>query len=247
VDLATQRRDWEDLSRLDPLWAVLSEPSKRFGGWSPEEFLESGERDVESFLKVCGRHGLPRSHRRALDFGCGAGRLTRALSYRFESCVGVDIAQHMIDVARDLNRDRPGCEFLLNADADLARFEDASFDFVVSHIVLQHVPGRDAILRYIDDFVRVLRPGGALVFQLPSSVPVWARLHLSRRLYLILRRLGVSADTLYTRLRLQPMHMSFLASDVVSRRLEDGGAQVIELVTASEPNGLVSAGYYATR
>ena len=247
MDLATQRRDWEDLSRLDPLWAVLSEPSKRFGGWSPDEFLASGERDVAHFLEVCGRSGLPRSRSRALDFGCGAGRLTRALSYRFESCVGVDIAEPMIEVARDLNRDRPGCEFLVNDNDDLARFEDATFDFVVSHIVLQHVPGRDAILRYIDELVRVLRPGGALVFQLPSSVPVWSRLHLSRRLYLALRRTGLSAETLYTRLRLQPMHMSFLPSEVVSRRLMAGGARVFELVEEGEPNGVVSAGYYATR
>jgi SAM-dependent methyltransferase len=246
VDLATQRRDWEDLSRLDPLWAVLSEPSKRFGGWSPDEFLASGERDVAQFLEVCGRHGLPRTRSRALDFGCGAGRLTRALSHRFESCVGVDIAEPMVEVARDLNRDRPGCEFLVNDD-DLARFEDATFDFVVSHIVLQHVPGRDAILRYIDELVRVLRPGGVLVFQLPSSVPVWSRLHLSRRVYLVLRRIGLSAETLYTRLRLQPMHMSFLASEVVSRRLMDGGARVFELVEEREPNGVVSVGYYVTR
>jgi SAM-dependent methyltransferase len=247
VDLASQRRDWEDLSRLDPLWAVLSEPSKRFGGWSPEEFLASGERDVAHFLEVCGRHDLPRTHGRALDFGCGAGRLTRALSYRFESCVGVDIAEPMVDVARELNRDRPDCEFVVNADDDLARFEDATFDFVVSHIVLQHVPGRDAILRYIGELARVLRPGGALVFQLPSAVPVWSRLHLSKRLYRALRRVGVSPDTLYTRLRLQPMHMSFLPCDVVSGRLVAAGARVFELVTERGPSGVVSAGYYATR
>jgi ubiquinone/menaquinone biosynthesis C-methylase UbiE len=247
VDLATQRRDWEDFSRIDPLWAVLSDPSKRFGGWSHDEFFALGERDVAHFLEVCGRHGLPRGHSRALDFGCGAGRLTRALSSRFESCVGVDIAAPMIEAARDLNRDRPGCEFLVNDSDDLACFGDETFDFVVSHIVLQHVPGRSSILRYIGELARVLRPGGALVFQLPRSVPALYRLHVARRLYLALRRLGLSTETLYKRLHLQPMHMSALSIEVVSRRLEDRGARVIELVTEREPNGVVSVGYYATR
>jgi ubiquinone/menaquinone biosynthesis C-methylase UbiE len=247
VDLATQRRDWEDLSRLDPLWAVLSDPSKRFGGWNQEEFFAIGERDITQFLEVCGQHGLPRGRASALDFGCGAGRLTRALSSRFEHCIGVDIAEPMIEVARDLNRDRPGCEFLVNDNDDLARFRDETFDFVVAHIVLQHVPGRDSILRYIGELARVLRPGGALVFQVPSSVPPLYRLHLSRRLYLVLRRVGLSAETLYNRLHLQPMHMSTLPSEVVSRRLEDRGARVVELVTERQPNGVVSVGYYATR
>jgi ubiquinone/menaquinone biosynthesis C-methylase UbiE len=247
VDLATQRRDWEDLSRLDPLWAVLSDPSKRFGGWSHDEFFASGERDVAHFLEVCGGHGLPAGRTRAFDFGCGAGRLTRALSERFESCVGVDIAAPMIELARDMNSDRPGCAFVVNPRDDLALFEDESFDFVVSHIVLQHVPGRDAILRYVAELARVLRPGGALVFQLPSSVPAWSRLHVSRTLYRGLRRIGVSADTLYKRLRLQPMHMSFVPSEVVSRQLTSAGARVFELVTEREPSGVVSAGYYVTR
>jgi len=247
VDLATQRRDWEDLSRLDPLWAVLSEPSKRFGGWEPDEFFAVGERDVAHYLKICGHHGLPQERARALDFGCGAGRLTRALSTRFDQAVGVDISQRMVDLARELNRDRPACDFQLNAAADLFRFDDASFDFVVSHIVLQHVPGRDAILRYIGEMVRILRPGGALVFQLPTSVPLRNRLHLARHLYRGLRSIGASPDTLYRRLNLQPMHMSTVPRQVVVRRLRHSGARLVEVFEEPEPSGVTSAGYYATR
>ena len=79
-----------------------------------------------------------------------------------------------------------------------------------SSIVLQHVPRRDWIEAYLREFVRVLGPGGALVFTLPSHIPLVYRAQWRRRLYHGLRRLGVPADTVYRRLRLQPIAMSFL-------------------------------------
>ena len=247
VDLTAQRRDWEDLSRLDPLWAVLSDPSKRFGRWRPEDFFASGERDVVDFLETCDRYGLPAARSAALDFGCGAGRLTRALSTRFNHCTGVDISEPMINLARDLNRDTSGCEFLLNDRDDLSLFEDESFDFVVSQLVLQHVPDREAILRYVHEFARVLRPGGALLFQVPSSIPLRYRLQPARRIYRALRRAGVSAEMLYRRLRLQPMRMTAVPTEVVRARLEDSGLGVVELTTEEGLAGAVSASYLATR
>ena len=39
-----------------------------------------------------------------LDIGCGVGRLTQALSSRFDECWGVDIAPSMIESANKLNR-----------------------------------------------------------------------------------------------------------------------------------------------
>jgi SAM-dependent methyltransferase len=247
VNLTAHRRDWEDLSGLDPLWAVLSDPTKRCGNWHPEEFFASGERDVAEFLEVCGRHRLPRERSAALDFGCGAGRLTRALSTHFERCVGVDISGRMVGLARDFNGDRPGCQFAVNDSRDLARFEAESFDFVVSHITLQHVPGRELILGYIGELARVLRPGGALVFQLPSSIPMRYRFQPGRRLYRALRSLGVPAETLHRRLRLQPMRMTALPTDAVSRRLEQAGARVFKLTKDADHAGVISAGYYVTR
>lgn len=247
VDLATHRRDWEELSRLDPLWAVLSDPSKRFGNWDRDEFFATGERDVADFLEVCGRHGLPEGHMAAFDFGCGAGRLTRALSSRFDRCVGVDISERMVELARSFNADRPACEFAVNDSPDLARFEDGAFDFVVSHITLQHVPGGELMLAYIAELARVLRPGGALVFQVPRSIPFRHRAQFGRRLYAVLRRVGVPAETLQRRLHLQPMRMTALADDTVRRHLESAGARVFELASEDDRSGIVSSGYFVTR
>jgi ubiquinone/menaquinone biosynthesis C-methylase UbiE len=53
---------------------------------------------------------------------------------------------------------------------------DGSFDLVYSRITLQHLPPRH-IRSYLREFVRVLRPGGLLIFQLPASYrSLWVRL-----------------------------------------------------------------------
>jgi ubiquinone/menaquinone biosynthesis C-methylase UbiE len=111
--------------------------------------------------------GLAPEEERALDFGCGAGRLTIALADRVGRAVGVDISEPMLAKAREL--DSAGrCVFVRNERADLARFEDDSFDVVMSSLVLQHLP-QDLARGYLAEMVRVLRPGGALVVQLATA------------------------------------------------------------------------------
>src|SRR5436309_8783809 len=87
----SHRQDWEDLSLLDPYWAVLSDPSRRFGGWQRDELLASGPSVIDAILHRGRQFDRPSDHRHALDFGCGVGRLTRALARHFDECLGVDI------------------------------------------------------------------------------------------------------------------------------------------------------------
>jgi trans-aconitate methyltransferase len=109
---------------------VLSDPEKVGGRWDPNDFLASGEMDVsDAFAKldalgVVVRRGL------ALDFGCGAGRLTRALASRFEQAVGVDVSAPMIEKAHELNRDRANLRFRTITTGRLTGIDSDSFDFV---------------------------------------------------------------------------------------------------------------------
>jgi SAM-dependent methyltransferase len=167
VALEDLRRTWETLGREDPLWAVLSNPNKRNNRWDPEEFFRTGEADIADLLDDLDRHGLQINRGRCLDFGCGVGRLTQALCGYFERVDGIDIAQSMVDRARQLNRHGERCQYHLNVRNDLALFEDATFDFVYSVIVLQHMAPEYAEA-YIGEFVRVLVPAGIAVFQVPS-------------------------------------------------------------------------------
>lgn len=165
-DLAWVQENWDRLGREDPFWAVLTDPAKKGGGWDPEEFFATGRAEVAALLESVG-HLLP-GRRRALDFGCGPGRLTRALAEAFERVDGVDVAPSMVELARRLDRSGGRATFHVNPAPDLALFADGAFDLAYSNITLQHVPPRLAE-GYLTELVRVLRPGGVLVFQLPAE------------------------------------------------------------------------------
>jgi ubiquinone/menaquinone biosynthesis C-methylase UbiE len=101
----------------------------------------------------------------------------------------------MVNQAATLHQDLTNCIFLQNTHPDLRLFGDATFDLVYSNIALQHVPARH-VPAYIRDFVRITRPGGTVVFQLPAERT--AEYLQSETTYLWLRRsplvpLGVSA------------------------------------------------------
>src|SRR5690606_32423745 len=63
------RRVWQTLGRDDPMWAVLSHADKRGGRWDPEEFLATGEVEVDVQLAALAAAGWPRERGLALDFG----------------------------------------------------------------------------------------------------------------------------------------------------------------------------------
>lgn len=166
MSLERLRETWTKLGEQDAFWAVLTGTFGSSLHWTEEEFFRHGAGEIETRLYELRQLGLDLQRGAALDFGCGAGRLTRALSQHFDRAVGVDIAPSMLEQARRLNRKYPRAEFFLNGE-DLSQFRDASFDFVYSNIVLQHMPPQLS-RRYIPELLRVTRPGGAVVFQLPS-------------------------------------------------------------------------------
>jgi 2-polyprenyl-3-methyl-5-hydroxy-6-metoxy-1,4-benzoquinol methylase len=168
VEFEQLKQHWNAFGQLDPLWAILTAPGKRGGGWQLDEFLATGRHEVDVVLNRLEDLGVSVHRGRALDFGCGVGRLTQALAERFETCDGVDLAASMIEQAQTHNRDPGRVHFHLNHRTDLRLFEDDSFDFVLSLIVLQHMEPL-YISAYLREFIRVLRPGGIAFFNVPVS------------------------------------------------------------------------------
>jgi SAM-dependent methyltransferase len=202
--LIRHKQEWEELAKVDPLWAILTSSDRLGGGWELAEFFETGEAEISAMLKVADDLGEPVRRERALDFGCGVGRLSRPLAERFRECVAIDISEGMVRLARELNEDRPNCRFLVNAAPDLGQLESESFDLVYSSLVLQHMPSVEMVEAYVSEFLRVLRPGGLAVFQALSHIPLALRLQPRRRAYAVLRSLGLSEQLLMVKMKLTP-------------------------------------------
>jgi ubiquinone/menaquinone biosynthesis C-methylase UbiE len=95
----------------------------------------------------------------ALDVGCGTGFLSLELAARGHRIVGVDLAPSMLALARQKAAAQGRSVRFEEADAENLPFRPASFDLVISRHVLWTLPHPEAA---IDDWQRVLRPGGRL-------------------------------------------------------------------------------------
>lgn len=242
-----QQRDWDEMAAMDPYWAVLSDPAKRHGGWDVEAFFRTGHLEIDRLLEEGLSLGLPHERGSALDFGSGMGRLTQALAAHFASVTGVDISPVMIDQARHLAVGMDNCSFVLNDADTLLGFDDRRFDLVYSNVVLQHLADRRAVEGYLVEFVRVLRPGGLLVFQLPDQLPLRRRLQLRPRLYALLRRLRISAKFAYS-LGLHPIRMRGLPESLVVELMTMSGARVVRVASGRLPGTkIVNHVYYVTK
>jgi ubiquinone/menaquinone biosynthesis C-methylase UbiE len=170
MNLRELQRNWNKFGKQDPLYAILLEEDKRGNKWKLEDFFERGRQEIDQVMDYTTNNlGLAVQRSRALDFGCGVGRLTQAMASHFETVVGVDIAPSMLKGASKYNKFADRCQYVLNERDDLRLFESNSFDFIYSNRVLQHMRP-EYCKSYLKEFIRVLRPDGLLIFYMPSEV-----------------------------------------------------------------------------
>jgi SAM-dependent methyltransferase len=137
--MASTDQDWEIYGQQEPYYGVYTRP-KFLGRLSPElkrEFMESGELYVGSAIDRSASLFGEMNKGRALDFGCGVGRLAIPLSRRFGEVVGVDISKSMLAEAafNCTERSINNLSFAQSLDEVCG-----SFDFVNCYVVLQHIP-----------------------------------------------------------------------------------------------------------
>jgi SAM-dependent methyltransferase len=223
------RQVYEELGREDPMYAALTSARHSGNRWDPEAFFRRGREEITHVLDYLGALGLSRGTGSALDFGCGAGRLTQALADHFARVTGIDISSTMIENARRWDRHEGRVDYVVNTRPDLGTLSDASFDLVYSAKTLQHIPPANAA-NYIREFMRVLRPGGIAIFQLrngprilPGTIRAW--LYHVRRHHL--RRLA-------RRIRRRPLYeMHYLARSQVEAAIHEGGGRTVDVVDLS--------------
>ena len=235
---------WENLGSYDPYWAVLSDPKKKGGKWDKVEFFESGHVEIEQVMENLARIHVEPSLGTALDFGCGVGRVSRALSRQFKRVIGIDISQSMLKEAREQHTDFPNIAFLHNISEDLESISSSTIDLVYSNIVLQHMPP-ERQLQFIVEFCRVLRPGGVAIFQTPSqhdfgTLIGWVHFLLGNNI------LNIARSAIYGTHGIMEIHT--LAKSKIVATLETLRMSIAEIERYdSTGKGFVSYRYYAVK
>lgn len=161
-------QDWRTFGEIDPLYGVLSQEQYRASKITPDSkkaFYQSGEEHVDKCLALIQSHFGATRKDRALDFGCGVGRLVLPLSHHFAEVTGVDISQEMMARAKAAASES-GITNITFVDS-IAQLIDSrlSFDLVHTFIVLQHIPCKRGF-KIIDDLLTLTRPNGILAVQI---------------------------------------------------------------------------------
>jgi SAM-dependent methyltransferase len=150
---------WEYFGNTDPYFSVLTLDEYKKENFSSEgrkRFFESGAAYTRFILQVVRNTIAPSfdpTTARALDFGCGVGRLVIPLASICKQVVGVDISDAMLMEAVK------NCEEFGISNVDLIKDVSQAtgvFDFIHSYIVFQHIsPKRgEAILKRMLDLLR---------------------------------------------------------------------------------------------
>lgn len=117
-----------------------------------------GEAEKEAWMELLDRE--LESCREVLDVGTGTGFLAHLAACCGKNCVGVDIAEEMLGIARRRAMKPAGNPVFLKGDAEQLPFPDGSFDAVMNRHLLWTLPHPE---RALQEWHRVLKPGGKVL------------------------------------------------------------------------------------
>jgi SAM-dependent methyltransferase len=137
-------KDWEKFGSLEPYFGVLSDNKYHRNNLTnevKEEFFLSGYQHINFVIEAVRKYvDDDFTFRKAIDFGCGVGRLVIPLSEIAEHVVGIDISESMLQEAKK------NCDSRNIRNVEFIRFKNdfselhEKYDFIHSYIVFQHIP-----------------------------------------------------------------------------------------------------------
>lgn len=216
-------KDWEGLAKQDAMWAILTNPDKAGNKWDKTDFFASGRNEIRVVFDYLKENNLlPIDNTKALDFGCGVGRLSHALVDYFLVVDGLDVSPTMIAKANELNSDLKNRIFFFVNENTKTNYEDNTFSFIFTTIVLQHIPYPQQI-EYIKEFARILKPGGVMVFQIPTKdirqLSVVQKIKSTVRVRERLSKIGIGSY--------HHMQMNVVNEDEIKTVLDNSGCEVM--------------------
>jgi len=163
---------WEQFGETEPYWSVATAEqfkSSQIQASTRKIFYDSGEHEVEKFIKTLDRNNLEySSFKTCLEYGCGLGRVTSWLAKKFDHVIGYDISKSHLQLAEQYLEEidvHNVSLYQITKPQDMIDFPKV--DVIYSVIVLQHNPP-PLILQTIRELLRALNTGGVAFFQVPT-------------------------------------------------------------------------------
>ncbi|WP_309605017.1 class I SAM-dependent methyltransferase [Phenylobacterium sp.] len=213
--------DWRELGATQPYWGVLTHADYRTENLTPanlEAFYASGADHIGDIVRRLTILARKAPGGRALDFGCGTGRLARAMCDHAGSVTGYDISPGMLDEARL----RGGGATYVDA------LPDGPFDWINSFIVFQHIAPRRG-LAILEDLLARLADDGVVSLHLT----VWRDARVTPEVPRGWRRLAQPLLARWRLARLKPGAILMYDYDLsaVVRLLNKAGLADLTLIT----------------
>lgn len=199
MNLEDSRSYWNDLARLDAMWASLFDAQQPMQHHAIQDFFQTGMTVAERVLNWTNHYQIQRAD--VMELGCGIGRIIRHLAPHFERALGLDLSNEMIEQAKIINHGLRHLDFQVNVRPDLGNMTNECMDVVVCYNTFPFIPTPDMVHSYMKDMFRVLRPKGLLVIQTATHVPALQNA-LKPSLFEAFKTLGLPDKVLYTTLKL---------------------------------------------
>ena len=172
-------RAYDGIGRTEPYYGVITLEHFLRANLDPaalREFFATGEAQVASVLATIRAHlAADFKPRRALDFGCGVGRILIPLAREAGQALGVDVSDAMMaEAARNCRERNLTNVSFVKSDDRLSRLE-GTFDLIHSVIVFQHIaPRRVEVL--MRGLLSHLEPGGIGALHFTTWLPMRKRI-----------------------------------------------------------------------
>ena len=147
--------DWNERAKV-----MGADNVAAFGNESLDMFAEYHAHIVSGRIKTL-LQLTPRD--RVLELGCGPGRMITKIAAQVYSIIGVDVSDVMLSKANTRTANLSNVALIKNNGEDLENIPPASVDVVYSYACFIHIP-EDIQNKYIEEVLRVLRPGGQALF-----------------------------------------------------------------------------------
>ena len=175
------KSDWNARANYDVKFSIRAVDSQ-----TDKDFWNSGLADSELIIgRNTNRYDMIMQSRdpknlKALEIGCGIGRILIPMAGIFGEVIGIDISNEMVKLGKEKISDIKNCTILENSGSDLSFLEDNYFDFCYSFIVFQHIPKKSIVADYMAEISRVLKSNGVFRFQVrgitknkPTEITTW--------------------------------------------------------------------------